>query len=329
MLGIPERRWDTRGFAPGEQFAVWQEMACDAFVPVSLRADRPVEAGFASSCESRRVGVLGVSWLTSQAQVVERTPRLTASGETGVYFVNLPLSGRGAAEQEGRRAVAGPGDFVLVDADRPFELTFDAPFEQISLAVPRDVLQPLLADPAAAVSVTVPGDHGVGAVASAAIRTLASERCRLDARQARGIVAHLAGLIALGVTSAVPERAVGPRTVLLQAALDEIERSLADPDLCVEAVASRINISPSYLTKLFAGRGTTFGRWLIGRRLDRAWDALDPLLIAAAPATVTEVALACGFRDSSHFARTFHQRFGVTPTQRRSGAGRRTPRGPE
>lgn len=320
MLGTAERSWDTRGFAPGEQFALWQEMACEAFVPVSLSSD-DAEDGFRSCCQSRTIGSVGMSWLASGAQVVERTCDLIGRGASGMYFVNLPLVGRGVACQDGRRAVAGPGDFVVVDADRPFELDFGGPFEQISLAVPHDLLRPLLAEPDDAMSRTVSGEHGVGAVASAAIRTLAAERSHLDARQTRGVITHLAGLIALGISSAVPPRDAGSRALLLQAALDEIERSLGDPDLSIDVVACRINISPSYLTKLFAGRDTTFGRWLLARRLDRAWDALDPSLVRLGHPTVTEVSSACGFRDSSHFARTFHRRFGITPTQRRAGTG--------
>ena len=322
MLGVAERSWDTRGVRPDDQLSVWQEMACEAFVPVSL-SSASVTRGFRSRCQSRAVGDLGVSWLASGPQVVERTGTQIARSSSGMYFVNLPLVGQGVASQHGRRAVAGPGDFVVVDADRPFHLDFTTPFEQVSLAVPHDVLRPLIADPDDAVSVRVAGDRGVGAVASAAIRALCSERSHLDARQTKGIVEHLAGLIALGITGAVPERDLRPGAVLLQAALDEMERSLADPDLSIGVVASRVNISPSYLTKLFAGRGTTFGRWLLGRRLDRAWEALDPRLASASRSTVTRVAIACGFRDSSHFAHTFHARFGVTPSQRRDGADRR------
>lgn len=324
MLGIVERVWSTAGVDADRQFATWADLASDAFVPVSIsRPDgRP---GFASEARGRRVGDLGVSWLASEAQVVDRPAELIARHPGGTYFVNVPLVGQGIAMQEGRSALTRAGDLVLVDADRPFRLEFGGCFEQVSLAVPHAVLDPLLAAPADATAVTVPGDSGPGAVAVAALTALAQQRGRLTAAQSLGLVRHVVGLVALGLAGAQTARCC-TRAHLLQAALDAIDAQLTDPDLTIDRVARAACISTSYLTKLFTERGTTFCRFVLGRRLDRALAALDPGL-PGPRGTVTDVALACGFRDSSHFARTFRARFGVTPSDRAAGRAAAPARG--
>ena len=317
MLAHPEQRLSTTPFRAEEQFSVWQGMVSAAFVPVTLR--RAMETpGFASRYAGRRIGDLALSWLSSAAQTVERTEELAARRPGGVFFVNLPVAGRGEVVQDGRRATAGVGDIVLVDGDRPFLLDFAGPFRQLNLVIPHEVLGPLLAEPAHATAVTISGRSGPGAVAVSAIRALAVQG-PMPGRQAAAVVHHIVGLLALSVSAALPTGDHASRTGLYQAALDEIERSLPDPELSIGIVAARISISPSYLTKLFAQQGTTFGRHLLHRRLDRARAALDP----DTPGTrkVTGVALACGFRDSSHFARAFRARFGRTPTQHLAGVG--------
>lgn len=317
MLGLAERTWSTRGHATDRQLDAWRQMVTEAFVPVAL-CGKPDQEGFDSSCSARRVGDLGVAWLASQPQAVERTAEHAGRGPGGMYFVNLPLRGGGVAIQDGRRSVTRAGDFVVVDADRPFRLEFDGAFDQLSLMVPHTVLDPLLAAPTSIASVVVPGDDGAGAVASAAIRALAAQRTRLYARQTSGLVAHVVGLLALALGTYAPTAQSAAREVLLQAALDEVERELADPDLSIDGVARRLHISTSYLTKLFATRGTTFGRHLLERRLALAWSLLDPDAPHGSGA-ITRVVHAAGFRDSSHFARVFRERYGITPTERLAG----------
>ncbi|WP_156969738.1 helix-turn-helix domain-containing protein [Knoellia subterranea] len=321
MLGVAERVWSTHDVPVRDQFAAWEHVACEAFAPVSL--SRPpgdhVVDGLLASCAMRRVADLGVAWLATGAQVVEHSARHIAQGANGVYFLNLPLVGSGMAMQDGRMSVTGPGDLVLVNGDRPFTLGFASPFEQISIAIPRASLDPLLADPSQANCVVIKGDSGAGAIAATAIQTLAEQKNPLTAREAHGISDVLLGLVSLAVSTTI-EGAVAPvRLQRFQAALDQVERRLADPELTPHDVAKELSISVSYLTKLFAEHGTSFGRTVLTRRLDRARGLLAVGEVPGA-ATVTQVAMACGFHDSGYFARTFRARFGVTPSEYRCAA---------
>lgn len=310
-----QRTWSTAGHRPELQLAVWRQIVADAFVPVTVSPQDPYEEGFASEVGGRRIGDVHLMGLNSQRQVVERTPSHIAAHPGDLYFLNAPVHGSGSAQQFGRVASAGSDSFVVVDSDQPFRLEFGATFSQFTLVIPKPLLDPLLVVPGVGVGVGIKADAGAGALVTALLRGLAEHSDELTPRQARAATDHLLGLVAMALAGAAAP-VLDARALLLQQAIDEAERSLGDPDLTAHTLAARLCISTSYLTKLFAARGLSFGRWLLGRRLDRAWAELAPG--ASDGRTITDVAFACGFRDSAHFARTFRARFGTTPSGRRT-----------
>jgi AraC-like DNA-binding protein len=123
---------------------------------------------------------------------------------------------------------------------------------------------------------------------------------------------QIAGRVALAPGDT---RAVRPRALLLQAALDEIEGSLSDSDLSPARVAERIGISSRYLHQLFAGHGPSFGRWLLVRRLQRCHEDLTDS--TREHWTISQIALQHGFGDPAYMTRAFKIQYGVTPRQLR------------
>lgn len=311
------RTWDTAARPPAEQFSFWREVIRDAFVPVELF--RPQEGPFESAITAWSLGRLGISTITSEAQSVARTETEIARRRCEAFFLSMPLSAGTSAVQGGRAAWLQAGDLVLIDGSRPFERGFERSFSQISLTLPHDVLARALGDPWSSTAVRIPGSSGVGAVAAGAIRSLASAQGPFNHHEARGVTDHLVGLIALAVGSVTAAPRSASRAALLQAALDEVERSLDAPDLSAARVATAISISTSYLHRLFADHGHTFGRWLLIRRLDRCHrDLGDP---ARRHWSIAQIATQHGFRDPSYFARAFKAHYGMTPSQARRSGG--------
>ncbi|MGQ7935907.1 helix-turn-helix transcriptional regulator [Paraburkholderia sp. D1E] len=74
-------------------------------------------------------------------------------------------------------------------------------------------------------------------------------------------------------------------------------------------IASACNLSRSYFIRAF--RETTHRtphQWLLERRVDRARE-----LLRHSDSSLSEIAIACGFSDQSHFTRTFSQLVGTPP----------------
>jgi AraC-like DNA-binding protein len=315
-----QRAWTTAVLPEADQFPFWREVVWEAFVPVTLsREDRE---GFTGSVGASRIGPLGVAAIASEAQVVERTAADVGRRAGDVFFLNMPLRGSSTVAQDGRVAELRPGDFAVVDGARPFSLDFREGFEQLSLILPHELLMPLLAAPEAVTARAVRGDAGLGAVAGGALQPLfdGAGEVAVDAAIARPLAERLASLIALAL-GAGAAAASGSRAALTQAALDEVERSLGDPDLTPATVAARVGVSTRYLHQLFSARGPSFGRWLAGRRLERCLaDLADP---AYAEWTIAEIGWRNGFSDPSYLARAFRRSYGTSPGEHRRAAARR------
>ncbi|PTQ13523.1 AraC family transcriptional regulator [Sphingomonas oleivorans] len=100
----------------------------------------------------------------------------------------------------------------------------------------------------------------------------------------------------------------------LAAALAAMEANLAEP-LPREALAAAAGVTVRQLERLFAAHvGRTIGREYLGLRLDAAMRLLRETELGR-----VEIAIACGFADSSHFSRAFRARFGMTPSHARHG----------
>lgn len=96
---------------------------------------------------------------------------------------------------------------------------------------------------------------------------------------------------------------------------DYIDRNLADPELNPRRIADEARISLSYLYSLFSDDDTTVGQFMQSRRLQRAYEILvaDP----KKHLTVSEIAYQVGFKNVSHFSRSFSRHFGMAPREAR------------
>lgn len=313
------REWSTVGLSGPEQFGVWEQTVNEAFVPVTVRAATPER--FPSGVQVRHVGGIDVADIVSEPQTVTRTAADARRSPGDVYFLNLPLTGGTTAEQDGRTVRLRGGDFALVDGDQPFGLGFEAAFEQISLKIPRELVESRVRRPRELVARRIRGDRGVGAVASAAIRATAAIMSTLDQQSARALGERLADLVALAAGDLSAQRVV-PDRLLWRTIRDEAERGLSDPSLSPAAVAGRAGISVRHLHRLFAQNGQSFGRWVLARRLELAFaDLVDPQL---AERPIARIALDRGFGDPSYFSRVFRSRYELTPRELRASAVRRS-----
>ena len=101
----------------------------------------------------------------------------------------------------------------------------------------------------------------------------------------------------------------------LQMCYDYMENVYGE-DLTVERLASHLNVSRSYLYRVFkAELGVSPQRAILEFRLEKA-----ARLIEKGNISLTEIALSCGFCDLSHFSKAYKEKYGIRPKVEKSRA---------
>jgi transcriptional regulator GlxA family with amidase domain len=109
-----------------------------------------------------------------------------------------------------------------------------------------------------------------------------------------------------------PQFRGGLRPRVLQRVRDYVETHLED-SISLQDLASTAGLSTSHLIRAFKqSAGMTPHRYLLQRRVRRALGLLAETTLA-----MSEVAMASGFADQSHFCRQFRKLVGATPSRYR------------
>jgi AraC-like DNA-binding protein len=99
----------------------------------------------------------------------------------------------------------------------------------------------------------------------------------------------------------------------LRRAQDLLRVRLNDKQMSVAKAAAELGMSVRYLQKIFQVAGTTPSQWLLRTRLERA-----RILLLTTDLTISELTSRVGFKDISHFSRSFRNQYGASPGRYRN-----------
>ena len=298
------------------RFDSFRESVSNTFVP--LLVEPTTAMPFDGRLRGVQLGSLRITEVSATPHQVRRTPKLIARSDPEYYKLGLQLGGCCLLTQDGREASLTPGDFAIYDTSRPYAMSFDGPYRQLVLMLPRQQLRLPDNKIREITARRVLGGHGVGALLSALLRQLANQLDELDrqgsVRLADNIVDLLATVYAEELDLTAPGAPTSRRPLMLSI-MSYIERHLAQPDLNPTRIAAAHYISTRYLHKLFHEESTTVAGWVRERRLEHCrHDLRDPLL---ADRPVGVIAAGRGFVDPAHFSRVFRAAYGTTPQEYR------------
>jgi AraC family transcriptional regulator len=95
----------------------------------------------------------------------------------------------------------------------------------------------------------------------------------------------------------------------LNRAIDYIQAHLTSDDLNLGAIATQLSMSQYYVCTLFKkSMGISPWQYVLQQRIERAKE-----LLQTREASISEVALLCGFSSQTHLNKNFHKLVGVTP----------------
>jgi AraC-like DNA-binding protein len=317
---------------PAARFEYFRHALASTIAPfdVRVKSEGPLRG---ASLRAGPVGTVGVTTVVAEDPNHQfdsrRTPTLVRRSDPELFKIDVQVRGRTVLAQGDREAELRPGDFTLIDLSRPSRVRdVGGVYEVVVVQFPHAAL-PLRHDELArATAVRVSGSDGLGAAVSALARHVAQ---RLEDHAATDGVRLSAAFLDLLIV-ALGERlgrvaalsSATRRRGLSASVLAFIDRRLADPRLSPREIAAAHHISLRLLHKLFEEQGTSVGRWIRERRVERCRrDLLDPAL-SDLPASA--IALGWGFADAAHFSRVFREAYGHPPGEyRRLGRERSEP----
>jgi AraC-like DNA-binding protein len=316
-------RFSTAEVGRRSQLDYWREVVCATFFALDVQRDGLARTGFRGEITAQSLDRLRIATVSSEPHAVIRSAEKIRSSYDDDFVVNLAVRGRVMMTQQRFDAVLNPGDFAVYDSALPCRIACPDPFRQIVLKIPRDMYTAHCLLPGGGTAAVVRGDHGVGALFGPLVRSLTTQADNLPAEVGQRLAANVVELLATALCEVTDDSAqqMMPRAAHLLRAQRYIVGHLADQDLSPTGVAQALRVSVRYLYLLFQAEGTSPARWILQRRLEQASRLLADS--RQADRTITDIAFSVGFKDASHFTRTFKNTHGCCPREyRRTASGR-------
>lgn len=311
--------FSTKDVHPRERLGYWIEVATRGYVEHEFR---PGDAAtFDGSVKIATLGgSIGLTTFSAASGQVIRSEQNAARTDTDDILVSMMRSGEMSVSQDGVESLISGRTMFLLDPLRPFEVSLRTHCNNISLRIPRPLVEARLGNLAGLTARPITGSAGIGALAMGFLELLPDQADALDEVASLKATEQLLDLLALAIATENNKGATlsSPRATTLLRLKATIERLLVEPDLKPERVATETGISVRYANALLGEEHTSVERYITERRLERCRSALENT--AHAHRSISEIAFNWGFSDLSHFGRRFKTRYGLTPTEYRRRA---------
>jgi AraC-like DNA-binding protein len=315
--GTGVTRFSTDGFPKQKRIAMWLEMRSQI-----VKLDfRPVSESIRFAGTGMALPGLGIVASEISPLRIARTRHTMLDGNDNIRLLML-RSGRPAKVTHlGRELSLDPGCAVaLSNCDLNTVIFTASQSRMVSLNLTRNILRPLLSDFDAIFAHTISDQIGALRLLMNYIDSLLGQPASPTSELQQLVVTHVYDLAALAMGAmrdAIPiANTRGLRAARMREIKSDITANLWRESLAIDQIATRQGITPRYIQLMFEQEGTTFTKFLLSARLDRARRMLLDQRLA--DRSISAIAFAVGFGDLSYFNKSFRRRFGGTPSDIRA-----------
>jgi AraC-like DNA-binding protein len=313
----------------GDGFDAFAEAVLAAYLPPVALATDDVTA-FRGGIRSTAMGTIQLARIHVGNEVaVRRTNKLIACSAFEFLKVGVQLTGSCVVSQGDRQALVNPGDYVIYDTARPYQLLTRGQFQMQTVIFPRNLLRLSTSQLSQLTARPISGHTGLGSMMSSFVVELGKK----STGEFGGATTHLADaimdMLAASFVEQLPEPSAwdlhGDKRSLLLRVRAFIEGQLDDPDLDIATIAAAQHVSVRYLQKLFEQERHTVTGWIRDRRIEHCRRDLANPALADMP--VQAIAARWGLVNAAHFSRLFKATVGEAPRDYRTralNAGRAT-----
>lgn len=291
-----------------ERFDEWLQhinQACGRFCAKTLGAD------FSGEVREHKVGAIKLSVVDVNQARLYRTGREVAQSEGKHFFAAFQLHGDAAMEQNGNRVTLRPGDITLIDASLPSDFTYSNNSRQLSLILPRDLVEQNLRFGSVNCAQRIAATSPIAVLANQLVLE-ASRQDGLSQHESEATLEAIVSLLRPVISAGEVEVDVHER--LFRKTLAFIDEHIRSEELCPELLAREVGVSVRGLYRMFSKKGLVVAQYIKSRRLDFCAESLRH---GTAEQKLSALGYAWGFTDSSYFSTAFKSRFGVSPGEYR------------
>jgi AraC-like DNA-binding protein len=306
-----DQHWSSDGLDARAALAEANHLFNERIVEADIIPSR--ESSYHYDWRSHRLVRIDLNFLRTAPQRVKRTRSMVAKSSRHSFVIMLVHLGGGTCSYRNRSTALKAGDYLIIDSDEPWELSFDVESECLTVRVEAEWLSEWLPQVGDLLMQPLGPDRHWSLPLSALLELLA-EHGPAAAPMGRGALEDQFGRLlnlAFGIRrmgGALPG-AEGVRTKIREL----IECDCSDPFLTATSAASKLGMSRRYLHKVLANNGEHFRKILELARLEQARKLLTSPLHAKE--SIGEIAWKCGFSDQGYFARRFSANFNVKPSE--------------
>ena len=308
--------YSTQVVAPHERVEFWNEHASRVFAELQVEPDRNV--AFEASLKAIEYAGVGFAEAISTPTRVIHLHGAASQAHTPSYFIHLQRSGLCLNRQMNCESRLQDGDFVLCDSTLPCELILRGENRMLVLRIPQAALRRRLPAPEVFINRHMPGQVGMSGMVSGFVNRFWEEcQAGMSHVAAERVADSICDLLAASFLDTYQQPLDGStvQTLWKVRIRRYIDMHLSDPDLSPVTIASHFRVSPRYVHKLFAAEDEAVSRYILRRRLESCHRSLtDPALQTK---SVSVIAFEWGFNSTTHFARVFRERYGISPSELR------------
>ena len=228
-----QRVLTTADVSPRDRLAYWHDVACKVFVDHECRLEGPTN--FSATIHHASFDQLEISRVESDGlRESTRNARGIPHGEDNVFFLCAQLSGTSIMSQDGRDDAMGPGDFMLLDAQRTSSNFFPGPYGLLIIKIPHRAMKARVASSSQLTACTMSGATGIGGLTSEFIRMIPERLDDLTPTARAQIGEQVLDLVALALAAEGGEdrpALSSARAIALLRLRAAVERRLSDPGL--------------------------------------------------------------------------------------------------
>ncbi len=311
----PVTTFDTRDVSPTDRISYWEEQ-CGAYV-VGLACSSIEVDGLQARFQHVDLGTIKLVDITGHQHVVERSPFHLRVREKDSVFLALLVRGTAFVNRANECVLLNEGDSVLYDTNRPYMHGFPGFMRHVIFEVPGGEFRQRFPGWDINAAYRYDASAGAGRQISASLRQILTRQNPFDG-VAFGVteieekIWDVLGM-AYGLSRGA-ERSMY-HSLVMERVRQFIVLNLRDPKLSPEMIANHVGIGVRQLSRLCAGEPETLCARILAMRLDAC--RADLRRQGVMPGNVSEIAYSWGFRNLSHFSRTFRERFGSSPSASR------------